>query len=138
MYRPDHPGWSIPLAIILAGPIFIALFFIADLYLKLPASIAFEPSNMLGYATNALLLLGLGMAMSVPIAILPILFGMALMQMLVRCSPAFRPPVVWAIIGGPIGALPLLAFQPKDIYRPAAFALVATSAICAWLCGRGQ
>ncbi|MCP1470737.1 hypothetical protein J3E64_002430 [Sphingobium sp. OAS761] len=138
MYADNRRGRGIPIAIVAAGPVFISCYFLADLYLRLPDALAFRLTDLPGHFGNALLLLGLSVVVGVPLSIMPILTGLVLMQGLSAWHAGFRSSIFWALAGGMIGALPLIAFPAGEMGGPLCFALIVTSTLCGWLCGRWQ
>lgn len=124
-------GVSVFLATILAGPAFILFLLLAEIYMKLPAAIPVRSDIVLG-----LMLFFLPAAVTGAIVGLPFTaIGTGLMVMLGRRFAWARSPLSWAIAGGLIGSVTLL-FPRFGIEGPPAFALIATSALCGWLCSR--
>lgn len=124
-----------------AGPMFVTFTALAYLYLQIPHTVAFGAED-----------LGTFVLMMVPAAIVgfilafvPNLLGSAVMATIGESAEWGRSPLAWSLAGGLAGTGLVLLFAPRDgLFADvgqeggaAAFALIATSAICARIC-RGQ
>lgn len=130
MYREHYPIAAAAIASLFAGPIFLVSFAGAALYLQLPAPIALDWSDALGFAFAFIPALMIGTVL----ALVPNILGTLLMVRLGDLSEAARLPEIWALAGGLIGAAIVWAGSFDGIDPAFLFATVATSAACALIC----
>lgn len=131
MARKSFAPLGIAVASLTAGPVFAASGSAAALYLRLPCPVAIKPSELMMIAPVGVLSIVVGCVL----AVLPNLVGTMLFAGLGDRYPEARLPEFWTIAGALIGvgiAAATGAFQSP----PLAFALVTTSAACAWMCRR--
>lgn len=124
------PAKGFIVASIAAGPVFVASFAAALLYAQVPHAIPVE----IGFADLGVVAF---MAPIVVVAgfllsLIPNLVGAAAMTAISGRHPLGRAPLLWVLAGGAIGGLLAWLMQIPD--GPTAFALVATSALCARIC----
>ena len=127
-------------ASIAAGPLFLAFSAGAFLYLQIPHTITFVAED-----------LGIFMVMMLPatfvgfiLAFVPNLLGSAVMATIGDSAEWGRSPLAWTLAGGLAGMALVLLFAPREAPfagfdqegGAGAFALIATSAICARICHR--
>jgi hypothetical protein len=130
MYGRKPAGRTLMVACLVAGPTFATTFALADLYLKLPQPIIVSPLEMRQF----LAILAAATAFGAMIAVVPAGLGMLMMSGLGDLLPAARTPLAWTLAGAASGyGLAMLTGAWPDL-PPAAFALVATSALCARIC----
>lgn len=130
VYKPRAP--SLMLACLVAGPAFVWTNIIADAYLRLPRPIVASPHDIFGLLMFSLLAALFGFV----IALLPTSLGTLLMHNLGERVEAARAPLAWILAGGTIGAGLAMLFGAFPDLPETAFALVATSALCARICRR--
>ena len=118
------------LAAIPAGPVYVAAWFAAELYLRLPAPVTVDPVEI----AQVIAIMIPGVFAGILFAIVPLLFGTLLMSACAERWEAARSGPAWAAAGAAGGAGIALLLAASG---PAAFALMATSAVCGWLARRG-
>jgi hypothetical protein len=130
MYGRKPAGRTLMVACLVAGPTFATTFALADLYLKLPQPILLtvpEIAPLLAFCLTATVF-------GFVIALVPAGLGTLLMSRLGDHVPAARAPLAWTLAGAAIGyGLAVLTGAWPGL-PAAAFALVATSALCARIC----
>ena len=130
MSKDGIAGGGIGLASLAAGPIFVAASAAADLYLRLPAPVVVDSQAVTLVTALLVPAMIVGAIISLPLNAIGAVAMLALGERIV----AARAPLAWAIVGAACGAGIAAAFDPEP---QIAFALVATSAGCGWLCSRG-
>lgn len=118
------------LAAIPAGPVFLTALIAAELYLRLPAPVQVDPIEVAQFVAALIPAVFLGILL----AIVPLLFGTLFMTACAERWEAARSAEAWAAAGAVAGGAIALFFGADG---SAAFALVATSAVCGWLARRG-
>jgi hypothetical protein len=130
MYKPQSHAGGMLLAALAAGPLFATSSLLAGIYLMLPQAIPIQ--------TDAIGLLAAGLVFSlIPGMIIGLLLnglGTVIMMSLASRFAAARSAASWTIVGGlaGLGIAWLLGFVGTN--PPILFALIMTSAICAWIC----
>lgn len=115
-----------------AGPLFVAAASAADLYLRVPQPVtvgAGEVAQFIAILLPAFLVGGI-------VGLVPIMLGTLVMTALAERFELARQREIWWLTGGAIGGALAFAFASPEVPQ-AAFALVATSAICAGICRLG-
>lgn len=115
------------LASLLAGPSFVLTEALAALYLQLPAPIAVRPEAVFGIFAAACIAVVFGAFVALPVNVIGAFAMLALGGVY---APA-RTRTAWALAGGMMGAVGVWLFNPGPQFG---FALVATSALCGWVC----
>ena len=114
-----------------AGPLFVATYACASLYLQMPRPILLEPSEM----ASLLVIMVPASLVGFVIGFVPIALGGAIMAALSERFEEARLPQSWAAAGALAGAgLDRLLFAQTPWSGPQDFAIIATSAACATLC----
>jgi len=130
MYRrPDHAG-SFLLATFAAGPLFLITMALAAAYLQLPHPIPFDGTVLL----IALPALAFSLIPGMVVGLLLNGLGTIVMTALADHFTWARSAMAWTFAGAVAGFGMARAFGSSPEVEPLQFALVATSAICAWLC----
>jgi len=117
----------IGLASVAAGPLFVLLAALADLYMRLPAPVVVDPRSvqlLLFLSVPALLV---GTFVALPINTI----GAAAMLALGSVFAPARTRTAWALAGAALGGVAVWLFEAEG---QIGFALVATSAFCGWGC----
>lgn len=123
-----HLG-GIMLAALVAGPTFLLMTGLAELYSKLPAPIVFQPESVLLLIWLSVPATVVGLLIALPVNAL----GAAAMLALGKGFSPARTRIGWALAGAVLGGLGVwLIGAPSS----PSFALVTTSAVCGWLCSR--
>ena len=118
------------LAALPAGPVFLTSWFVADLYLRLPAAVTVDPLEIAEFVATLIPAVFLGIIL----AIVPLLFGMLFMSACAVRWESARSGPAWVAAGLAAGGGLALWF---DATGASAFAVVVTSALCASLARRG-
>lgn len=128
--RAGSPLPAVTAASIVAGPLFLTSAAVASLYLELPKTIVVGPEQFTWFL--------LTLVPSLLFAFLPAfvlnLIGSSLMIGLTGMGRSALPPEAWLAAGAAIGSGVAASFGAGP---EIAFALVATSALCAWICRKG-
>ena len=120
---------GISLALVVAGPIFVAMLSLYEAYLRFPHAIEVPDASLIPAALMALPVISvLGAIISLPANLIG---GLGLGALCERYG-CLRPPPVWTIMGLSAGMLIAFVFS-RENPQPA-FALIATSTICARIC----
>ena len=115
-------------ACLLSGPVFMTSLVLGNLYLRLPQPIEIRSADVAGFGV----LLLLSAVFGTPLSAVPNFVGAAAMRAIGRRIQAFRLPIAWILAGAGVGGA--FSFFVNTGEMPGvAFALVATSAICARL-----
>ena len=122
---------GIVVATFAAGPLFITAAAVGSLCLQSPQSIAVEPSDALWLVFGFFFASAGGCILS----IVPNLVGTSLLAWLADRWPTARRPEFWTTVGILAGVGIAIADGPSQS-PSAAFAVIVTSAACAWLCRR--
>ena len=120
---------GVTLALFLAGPIFLLMLGLAQLCQLFPRAIEMPE---LGESFAALLLLPVAAIVGAIISSPANLIGGTAMGVLGEHHGWARPPIVWTLAGTALGIAITLAVTADN--PQVAFALIATSAICARIC----
>jgi hypothetical protein len=123
---------------IAAGPIFVTALGGAALYATLPKAIPIGPAVFDFAAISALLGMGLLVLMfGFVLALLPNALGGGVLGTLGLRSEIARIPVIWALVGIGLAAIPVALFPELRIEEaPIGAALIITSALCALIVRR--
>jgi len=117
------------LACFAAGPLFMVSTALATLYTNLPNPIVVSSSELLGFVA----IIAPSIIVGGILALGPTMVGASAMRAFSERYEAARAPIIWTGMGALCGAalaLALGAFSDS----PAAFGLIATSALCACIC----
>ena len=128
------PGLRVPAALIaaaVAGPLFVLSVAAAELYLRLPQPIVIRDEEFVQFVA----ILPPAFLVGGVIGLVPIFLGTAVMGALADRFEAARSPLAWAAAGALCGAGLVLLFASWSDHS-IAFALVATSTVCAAICRR--
>ncbi|HST37278.1 MAG TPA: hypothetical protein VLK25_11695 [Allosphingosinicella sp.] len=124
-------GAAVPASLV-AGPVFVLSYAASLVYARLPHPIVVDPETLLGLATILLPATIVGFMIGYCVNIV----GALIMAALSNHIRLVREPPAWVAAGAAIGGS--IAFLLDGYGRDGpAFALIATSAICAGLCRRG-
>lgn len=130
----SSPSLRFPAALIaaaVAGPLFVLSYVAAELYLRIPQPVVVQDQEFvlfLAVMPSTFLVGGV-------IGLVPIFLGAAVMGALADRFEAMRSPFAWAAAGASCGVGLVLLFASWTDYS-IAFALVATSTVCAVICRR--
>ncbi len=113
----------------IAGPVFLAASAAGSLYAMLPKPIVISRGVVVLMYTALLPAVVLGFIIGLVINGL----GAMVMTEIGKRLAWARPSFSWAVAGALIGATSIL-FDPAHVIQPVTFALIVTSAPCAWLC----
>jgi hypothetical protein len=133
MRRTGSLARSVPVAAVLAGPIFVLTTAAASLYLQLPAAIVITPAQLLMLLVLLMPAAIIGAMIGLPINAM----GAALMAALGKRFAFARSPIMWSFAGALVGTAAACGLDMGSREAPFVFGLIATSALCGWLCSRG-
>lgn len=127
------PGHAAIIASTAAGPAFVLSLAAAWLYLQVPRPIPFEfdPVDLVGSGIGFMVMATI---FGFLLALLPNLAGAALMAALAETNEMARDPIAWTAAGLLAGAGIAALTGGFEDNGPTAFAVIATSAICARIC----
>lgn len=133
MYKQNSLAGGVLAAGFLAGPLVVLTTSLASLYLTLPRPVPLDPVMLAPFALALLLSLIPG----TPVGLIVNALGAQVMRMLADYFAWARTGLGWAIAGGLLGLglawmLDFARETPEIL-----FGLVATSAICGWVCQSG-
>lgn len=116
-----------------AGPVFVAISTAAALYLQSPQPVTVTETDVVQFVALLLLAIPVGAILG----LVPTMLGMLMMSALADRFVLAGEPEIWCLAGAAAGVGLAVAFGAWPHLPEAAFALVATSAICAGICRIG-
>ncbi len=125
------------IASIAAGPVFVISGAASALYLTLPRPIPTNVPDLFGVLISSAFIMLPAIVLGWFIAIVPCFAGTAALGNLGRVTPWVRLPLLWALVGGGVMAVPLLLFSDFGNNADALiFAFTAAGTVCALICRR--
>ena len=121
------------LASVSAGPLFLIFSVAAALYVRLPQPVSVSATDVSPFVG----ILVLAVIVGAILALLPILLGTLLMRALADRFALAAEPEIWWLTGAAAGAGLAFAFGAWPQSPETAFAVIATSAVCAGICRTG-
>ncbi len=130
MARASSLTKAVLVASLAAGPLVFGLIVLGSLYKTLPAPINVQPESVFGLIMGLFVASGIGFLIALAIT----LIGTNMMIALGNRFEVARYRLIWLIVGALLATVVCLLVDPKTELHEINIAIIASSAICAWLC----
>jgi hypothetical protein len=130
MARASSLTSPVLVASVSAGPLVLASIMICGLYKTLPAPIEIELETVFGFGLALMMASVVGFLFALAIT----LVGTSIMIALGNRIEVARYRIIWLIVGALVAIAFCLIIDPNPEMSEFNIAIIASSAICAWLC----
>ncbi len=121
---------AILIASLAAGPLVFGLIVLGTLYTSLPAAIDVRPETVFGVVMGLFVASGIGFLIALAITVV----STNIMVALGNRFEVARYRLIWLIVGTLLATAVCLIVDPNPEVSEINIAIIASSAICAWLC----